>query len=178
MPPRDPSKVQLDFPLLIADLIRQLNLTGTLGVLDFSTEVVPVFIVGDRDLTVDAAPPVFTAAQILHTSTLNPTAGALILNGGPLPAGTYDIFANVSFAGSLTAFALGIRLEHRNAADDTTIEELMELVPGTSLSTGSMNYSVKGHVFAENERLRWVNAASNVAGQVAVTIGTAIRPIP
>lgn len=178
MPPRDPGKVQLDNPLLVADLIQQLVLRGTVGVLDFDATIRPVFIVGDRDLSVDADPPIFASAQIFHLSVFSPVANVALLDTGALSAGVHDIFAQIAWAGTAAALVSGFQLLHRNAADTATLAVLSESVPSNSSTHGTLVMPIRGYSIALGETLRWVNGASNFTGQVGVTIGAALRPSP
>lgn len=178
MPPRDPGKIQLDFPLLVADLIEQLGLVGTVGLLDFAPTVIPVFIVGDRDLSVDAVSPVFASTQIFQGFSAAPLNNAVIVDSGQLPAGTYDIFGAISSKAVGTS-AAQILLEHRNAANDATLAVLLSVVFTSVIADVHANLAPMGYVIAEDERLRVANIGGvNATGPVAATIGARIRPIP
>jgi len=177
MAPRDPNQVQLDFPQLTADLIAQLRLTGTVGLLNFSTEVVPVFIVGDRDLSVDAVAPLYRSAEIFSGSSLNPVANTVVADTGQLVAGDFDLFASISATG--TGIGLGrIELQLRNAANTATLAVLMSQVFVGALSAGGVELPQTGLVIAENERLRFQTLLQTLNGSVAVSIGARRRPIP
>lgn len=177
MPPRDPSKIQLDFPQLTADVIDQLNLVGTVGLLDFAPTVLPVFIIGDRDLSVDASPPVYTSAQIFTGSVFNPAAASVMATTGPLPAGTYDVFGQIGFTGGSVA-AGQVQMQHRNAADAVNLAIMAELaLDGGTGRVAVARMSPIGYVIAENERIR-VQISTLGAGKFWAQIFAAIRPIP
>lgn len=178
MPPRDPAKVQLDNPLLVADLIAQLNLQGAVGVLDFDSVVRPVYIVGDRDLSVDADPPTFQSAEFFTGSVANPVANVVLVDTGALAAGIFDVFASISWAGTAAAFGAGFRIVHRNAANTATLATLAENVPSNVATLGNQFLPVFGYTIALNERLQWLSTASNLTGHAAALIGAALRPTP
>ncbi len=173
MPPRDPNKVQLDFPLLVSDLIRQLNLTGALGVLDFSPQVVPVFIVGDRDLSVVAEAPPFAPAQITTGEANNPASGTVIADTGQLPAGDYDVFLYGGIAATTMAVANCI-FQHRDAANAVTLNAWA--IPGVAPVSISQFIPLVLTI-ANDERLRFVTGTI-ITGNVSATIGHRIRPVP
>jgi len=179
MPPRDPNRLQLDFPALVADLIDQLKLTGTVGVLEFTPSVQPVYLVGDRGLSIAAEPPVLESSEIIFNGATNPAAGLPMSDTGQLAAGTYDISASVSFIGSLASVANGgFHLLHRNAADTATLATMLSVVPSTSTINGLGQYPVRGHVVALNERFRWITPADVFTGRVETVIAAAARPVP
>lgn len=178
MPPRDPSKIQLDFPLLTADLIEQLNLIGTIGLLDFAPTVIPVYIIGDRDLSVDAVAPAWTSAQIVEGFDTDPGFVDTIVDTGQLPAGTYDIFGAIGTKATGAA-ASRIELQHRNAANSATVQILLSMPFTTTPSDTHATLAPMGYVIAANERLRVALPGSvNSTGPVSAVIGFRIRPIP
>ncbi len=178
MPPRDASKVQLDFPLLVADLIRQLNLTGALGVLDFSPAVIPTFLIGSREgaLTITSEPVAFQGGEIFEDRTTNPGLNAVLATTGQLPAGTYDVIAGISIAGH-PAGADFTLFQHRDAADAGTLATwpfargVPDIPQGFPLT---MAYTI-----ATNERFRWLNIGAVIGGvQFATYIMARRRPSP
>ena len=173
MPPRDPSIIQLDNPLLVADLIAQLRLLGTVGLLDFSPTVLPVFIVGDRDLQVEAVDPAFLPGQITTGEANNPLVGTVIADSGQLPVGDYDVFFLVSMTVSVH-LAASDSFQHRNAADAATINawNITVTAPATEHLFMKMALTI-----AENERLRFITG-TGITGNVSVTIGHRVRPLP
>jgi len=177
MPPRDPSKIQLDFPQLTADLIRDMRLVGVLGLLDFNPTVQPVFIIGDRDLSVDAVAPVFGSAQIFNGHASAPVVATVIATTGQLPAGEYDVWAELSNVG-VSPGTSHMELQHRNAADAATLAVLAD-VPSSGVAVGvSSQVPMVGYTIAANERLRAVIVGANNTGAVTAVIGVRIRPIP
>ena len=178
MPPRDPNKIQLDFPQLTADLIDQLNLIGTVGLLDFAPTVLPVFIIGDRDLSVDAVQPVFTSANISGGTASNPAINTIITDTGPLPAGDYDLFGEISYAGS---GSLGgtVELQHRNAANAANLAIVSRVAAMAGIGVlGFSRLPLIGYRIAANERFRIQNVVGAIAGTVSGLIAARLRPIP
>lgn len=175
MPPRDPSAVQLDFPLLVADLISELRLTGTIGLLNFLPEVRPTFIVGAREgaLTFSADTPAYAPAEIFDAQTTNPAANAIIIDTGALPAGVYDVQAFMSYSASVSGTDDFIHFEHRDAANAVTLSA-WRLPNPTRDNDMSMGFAL---TLALNERLRVRNGTA-ITGKVAGTIMAKIRPVP
>ncbi len=178
MPPRDPSKIQLDFPQLTADLIAQLNLIGTVGLLDFAPTVLPVFIIGDRDLTVDAVPVAYAAAEIFSGAATSPSVNDIIADTGQLPAGTYDVFAQIHSASSALVGPAHAALQHRNAANTATLATLADAAFTTTVLESAVRISGLGYILSANERLRIILLAQNMSGFLSGVIGARLRPIP
>lgn len=176
---RDASRVQLDFPELVAELISQLRLTGTVGLLELSDQVTPVYIVAQRAgaLSFSADLPLFTSAGITSGSLSNAAANAIVADTGQLPAGNYDIFANMALVGN-AASAGPIALQHRNAANAVTLATLLQLNVRTTQFGDTIILPLTGYTLALNERLRVINLAGTMGGEVAATIGIRIRPTP
>jgi len=179
MPPRNPTAIQLDFPELTADLISQLRLTGTIGLLDFVPTVLPVFIIGDRDLQIEANPPTYQPAEVFSASSNVLGAGAVILDTGQLAAGVHDISWGLSIT-ALTALT-NVSLQHRNAANTATLAEwhhqcLTTATEGDQFSSPP----IFGINIGLNERLRWVNSVVQASASRAVSVWmiAARRPIP
>lgn len=174
MPPRDPAKIQLDFPQLTADLINQLNLIGTVGLLDFAPTVLPVFIVGDRDLQVEAVPPLYLPAEIFSGDATNPAASTIIVDTGQLLAGDFDVqlHANV---GITTGGPRGLLIEHRNAANDAALHRWFCFAANGSTAVVNVVCALR---FAANERIRVITDAALTAAKVGATIMVARRPVP
>ncbi len=177
MPPRDPAKIQLDFPLLTADLIDQLNLVGTIGLLDFAPTVLPVFIIGDRDLSVDAIAPTFTSSQIFSAFVGAPVANAVVLDTGELPAGTYDVFGQISFNGGAVG-ASHLELQLRNAANAATLAVLGDVTTTIASNSGGEQFPIVGLEIAADERLRVQMLVTTGPPAVSATIGARLRPVP
>lgn len=181
MSPRDPERVQLDFPQLTADLIRQLNLTGTLGLLDFLTEVRPVYIVAQRAgaLEVTTTPITFTSASIFDGDVALPAANTVIADTGALPSGIYDLLVQMEFQGRVNLNEGFVRLQHRNAANAATLATLARLTVTASVLMQSVVLPLIGYEIATNERVRVLSP--NLAltqGGVTGTIFMQIRPTP
>lgn len=178
MSTRDPSRVQLDFPQLLADIIRQLKLTGTVGLLEFSDQVTPVYIVAQREgaLSIDLTPIAFSSAEIVFGGLVNPVIDAVIADTGALPAGDYDIFASISSVGTIVAGGLVV-VEHRDAANAVTLARLLNLTMINTILSNQAFLPLVGYRLSLNERLR-VTVTAAIAGMAAGTIGARIRPTP
>jgi len=176
---RDAARVQLDFPQLVADIIRQLNLTGTVGLLEFSDQVTPVYIVAQRAgaLDIDLTPVAFASAEIASGIIINPGAGVVIADTGPLAAGNYDIFGNISTHGNQNISGNAITIEHRDAADAATLATLLYNVSTTVSGRAQAFLPPIGYILALNERLRVVSKAA-YTGVVGGMIGARLRPTP
>jgi len=181
MPERDARLVQLDFPQLTADMIRELRLTGTLGVFNLLGEVRPVYIVASRGgaLDVRSSPPVFTSASIFNGFADVPAANAIIADTGALPAGNYDMFASISYEGSLPGVRGEIQLQHRNAANAATLAVPLDLVLSGNVSRSNLVLPLVGYTLGLNERFRVQLLGGNiVSGGMTASIGILIRPTP
>jgi len=177
MPPRDPTKIQLDFPQLTADLIAQLNLIGTVGLLDFAPTVLPVFIIGDRDLTVDAIPVVFTSPEIFSGFVSAPLVNVIVADTGQLPAGTYDIWCEIAYEGGGGANA-SIQLQHRDAANLANLAILADLPVRAAVASRDTRLPTMGYVLSANERLRVQLVLAGNSGAVTAVIAARLRTIP
>lgn len=179
---RDASRVQLDFPQLVADVIRQLNLTGTVGLLEFSDQVTPVYIVAQRAgaLAITQESPVFTSAGVQGDHALDPVSGTIIVDSGPLAAGDYDIWGAIEI---IAINSLGVNgpvvLQHRDAANVATLANLLQVVyDGVSTRDMTQSLPVMGYNIGLNERLRVEVAGGNVTGIVSTVVGFQLRPTP
>mgnify|MGYP000176339863 CR=1 FL=1 len=178
MPPRDPTKVQLDFPLLVADLIDQLKLLGPVGLLDFNPAVQPVFLIGSRGITFGSLLPDFDSSEVYFGQATDPIGNVVLIDTGALAAGTYDLGCNLSATGNAGQLA-PLRLEHRNAANNATLATLFHL----SLSLSTHDYAVGamptiGYNIGLNERLRIVSGGSVSDSLQCGTIYASLRPTP
>jgi len=178
MPPRNPLAIQLDFPLLVADIISELNLTGTIGLLNFSPEVVPVYLAAARDgLVLSTTPaPTFASAGIADGKATNPAANTVIATTGALPAGTYDIVLSLS-AMTGTGNIVRLEIEHRNAANTITLATLAGIFIGGTNASSQLALPIFGYEIGVNHSLRIINDAVFV-GQMGGTIYTQIRAVP
>jgi len=173
VPSRDPSVVQADFPVLVADLINQLQLVGTVGLLNFLPEIRPTFIVGSRGLTLEPQPTVFLSSQVFTGEVTNPAGNVIIIDTGPLPEGDYDVVATLSAAATAGVTSRN-SLEHRNAANAATVSDFFSFVT----PTGEMNYSITIALrVLLNERLRWFNGNA-FTGKVGGVIAIKRRVVP
>lgn len=173
MAPRDPLAVQLDFPQLTADLIDQLRLTGTLGVLNFSDTVVPVYLVGDNGISFEIAEPAIATAQITDGTAANPAATAVIVDTGQLPAGIYDMQLYMAYAASAAPEGY-LEWQHRNAANVATLATWRMGTRGPGYDAFTTRFSVLVQL---NERYRLVCTAG-LTGVGGGTISHRIRPAP
>lgn len=179
MPPRDPSKTQLDNPELLAALISELQIIGQIGLIDFVPAVNPVFIVGSRGLSINVEPPVYQSAEIFSGATQAPAVNAIIADTGALPAGDYDIFCNIAGSGISAAVFSAITLQHRNAANAATLATLLATSHNASGNVpvfGSL--PLTGYQLALDERLRVIMLLGNLTGGVTASIGVRRRPTP
>jgi len=174
MSPRDPSKTQSDFPILIADLIRELTLIGApIGLLDFESSIQPVFLVGSRGLTVVAEDPVFTDGEVFENQGVGVTAASVLLDTGQLVAGDYDIIAYASAENGTGTNDQKFTFKHQNAADTVTLSRwditIGESGEGNAFVTLPFKFSFK---VAQNERFRWdavkLDANLNFAVQIMI----------
>jgi len=173
MPLRNPDVVQLDFPQLTSDLINELRLTGTIGLLNFLPEVRPTFIIGSRGLSFLQEETVYLASEIFQLELNNPASALPMADTGPLPAGDYDVKAwmdTAQSAGSPTS----VQLDHRNAADTATLSSWFgHTVPNTTLSQ-HFAFSIR---LAEDERLRFSSFVA-FTGRTGSTIMIKRRVVP
>ena len=180
MPTRDPRGPQLDNPELVAALLSELQIIGQIGLLDFVPAVNPVFIVGSRGLAINVEPPVYQSAEIFDGTVGNSPANTVIVDTGQLPAGDYDIWANLSAAGfnNLAGARVNIAVEHRNAANAATLATLL------LISVGAVNGVTWGHLpqtgyrIALNERIRAITLLQNINSGATASMGVRRRPTP
>jgi len=179
MPPRDPTRTQLDNPELVRDLIAQLEIIGQIGLLDFVPAVNPVFIVGSRGLSITNDPPVYEPAEIFDGTAAGPAANTVVADSGALPAGDYDIWANLGTAGQANAgtFAI-VALQHRNAANAATLATLLQIVVNTNGQRGFGSLPQTGYRLAINERIRAITLLQVISGGVSASFGVRLRPVP
>jgi len=177
MAPRDASRVQLDFPELTADLIAALRLTGTVGLLDFSDLVRPVFLIGSRGVEFGGANPTFASSQVFHGQVTNPAANTVIADTGALPAGTYDIWGFVEGWFSV-ALDGAIRIEHRNAANNATLATLLSSSRGGTTQQGQSFLGHSRYTIALNERLRVISPQNVSVQTMAGGVWAALVPTP
>lgn len=178
MAERNANFVQTDFPELVADIIRQLRLTGTVGLLGFSDQIVPVYIAAQREgaLAIELSPVVYTSPTIFSGTASSPAAGTVIVDTGQLPVGDYDVFANLNHAGASTSDS-NIALEHRNAGNSATLANLLLGAITGGAQPLTMTLQNMGYRLALDERLRII-VGGLFAGPVSGVIGAIRRPTP
>lgn len=177
MAERDPAKVQLDFPELTADLIRELRLTGVLGLLNLSDTVVPIISVGNvRPQVIRTDVASFDSAEVFSGSASVPAANAVVVDTGALPAGTYDVMFGGSSQAAQTSDS-NFELQWRDAGNVANLATWPHAVQqGPNLST-QFSFGPTALNIGLNERLRWTMIIAS-AGFVAGWIMAAIRPTP
>ena len=167
MPPRNPSVVQLDNPALVDQTIRDLQLMGSVGLLNFSPEVVPVYLIGDAGITVSTTPVTYASGEIFYERGANMVDGEVICDTGNLAAGEYDLQAYLNGATQSTpGFLSRLELQHRNAADTGTLATW-----GLSFMDNCNNAMqvTCGLIVAENESFR-AECRNDLPGAFSVTI--------
>lgn len=183
MPPRDPGKSQLDFPQLVADLIRELQLLGApIGLLDFVPSVQPVYIVQAREgaLNLTAVAPAFTSAEIFTDETTSPALNAVLADTAALPAGTYDVKAWMSFGPNGGAGAANTpELQLRNAANNANLASWPYVSQNQAgfIVDESNQFDIALEI-GGNERLRWQQTVGAFAGLTATVIAAKRRVTP
>lgn len=173
MPPRDPTKVQLDFPILQADLIRTLRLVGQIGLLDFDPVVRPTFIVGSRGLSIEQEQPLYLPAEIFQEEVINPAVNAIFADTGQLPAGDYDIQAWMSVSQTV-GLDNSIQLQHRNAANTATLTSWFMFASVATTNNFHANFGLR---LAEDERFRVLSSVVQTS-RIGATIAIKRRVTP
>ena len=177
MPPRDPTKVQLDFPILVAELIDQLQLLGSVGLLDFNPSVQPVFLIGSRGIVFSSQTPEYGSSEVFSARLNNPLGGTVVVDTGPLTGGTYDIVAEMILEGNGTIGQFW-PFEHRNAANTATLATLLSLPVTNIVRIRNTRLPMIGYVIGDNERLRMVAAPTSADIMFSGTIFATLRPTP
>lgn len=139
----------------VVDIIRDLQVAGTLGVLNVSDGIVPVYLLGQRTaFAFEVQTPSFDAAEWFSVGELTNPGSTVLADTGQLVAGTYDvqIIVESSAAGSM-------RFEHRNAANAADVNAQFI---STNVGGGSV-WSLALTALA-NERFRVFNIAAPGAG--------------
>ncbi len=112
---------QLNDPQLEADLLRVLSIRGPLGKINIVDAILPVVLMGTvRPFDFQVLQPSFDVAAVFAGATTNPGISAVIVDTGQLPAGTYDVKINVSYAtaGSVLGF---LQLQLQRGAIPATV---------------------------------------------------------
>ena len=177
MADRDPAKVQLDFPELTADLIRDLRLTGTVGLLNLSDTVVPIISVGNvRPQIVRTDVATFDSAEVFSGSASAPGANAVIADTTALPPGEYDVMFGSSISAA-NPFAARFELQWRNAANAANLAVWPHAVQRAAGDGVVFMFGPTALNIGLNERLRWVNILA-ITGAASCWIMAALRPTP
>ena len=176
---RDPTRPQLEFPALVAELITQLRLSGQVGRLNFSDEVIPAFLIGSRGINFSGDAVTFGSPSVLGNFVSLPVASTVIFDTGPLPAGDYDIWAEIHMFGSIAAGGQVAILEHRNAGNTATLANLLLALVGTLDRTVMVDLPLLGYTLGLNERIRLRSPTVNMtAGALGGNLMFQIRPTP
>lgn len=180
MSPRDPLQIQLDFPELTADLIDQLNLRGTLGLLDFKDSVQPIYIVAARPglSLASFVLPHFESSQVFQAVVADPPGSTVIVDTGPLPAGIYDCIMTLSLDGVVAGDGV-YGMEHRNAANTATLARPLLLpADSTALNYCREHLDLFAYEIGTDERIRAISPSGLAAAVLSAVIMMAIRPTP
>jgi len=176
---RDPTRPQLEFPQLVAELITQLRLTGQVGRLNFSDEVIPAFLIGSRGINFGGDLPSFNSAAVFDGSRSLPPANHVLIDTGALPQGTYDLLANFGYAGALALNDGTLSLQHRNAANSATLAVLASVVIDDEIHADHVELRLIGYEMGLNERFRVIGPTSNMnRGGITGSVFARIRPTP
>ena len=183
MPPRDANRLQLDFPDLAADIIRELRIQGTVGLPDFNDSVQPVYIVSSRGgaLDVTAEPNIFASAEIFSDETVTPAVNGVLADTGQLAAGVFDVKVVMSWAAFTGPGAVTGRFEfqHRNAANAANLSEVpIAWITDTGFRDTQFVSWTFATVVATNERFRIQNFTGIASARVGTTIMAARRAEP
>ena len=179
MADRDPNRAQLEFPQLVADLITQLRLTGQVGRLNFSDEVVPTFLIGSRGINFGGDLPAFTSASLTTGVVDVPVAESLVVDTGALPAGTYDVMANITAQGTIGVGLGATFMQHRNAANNATLADFATLLITTVDHSSQVVVPLIGYVIGLDERIRIISPnALMTNGGISATLFVQLRPTP
>ncbi len=176
---RDPTRPQLDFPALVAELITTLRLTGQVGLLNFSDEVVPTFLIGQRGVRFGVDVPIFNSASVFSGAEVTPAANTVIADTGQLPAGTYDMMINMVSVAATALADVGWSANHRDAANAVTLARILPGAIDATVRQMFMNTPLIGYEIGLNERIRVLSP--NVAitsGVLSANIFMRIRPTP
>ncbi len=178
MAERDAFRPQLDFPDLVAELITQLRLRGQVGLLNFSDQVIPAFLIGSRGINFAGDLPSFNSPSAFSGATVTPGAGAVVVDTGALPEGTYDFFATMTVTGTVATGVASHALQHRDAANAATLAGLINIITDTVNRTVTVTLPLIGYEIGLNERLRVVSGAAMNTGSITANMYVRIRPTP
>lgn len=173
MAERDANVPQVNDPQLEADLLRVLRVRGPLGVLNVLDGIVPVVLMGTvRPFDFQVLQPAFSPGNIFSSQDTSPGVNTVLLDSGPLPAGTYDVIFNANII-NLGSGAGYLRMQHRDSANAATLADLAAAFGGTNSTNFTQALAI---VVAANERFRWItDVASAPTGQISTLIAAIIR---
>lgn len=176
---RDPTRPQLEFPELVAELITQLRLSGQVGRLNFSDEVIPAFLIGSRGINFGGDLPVFNSAAVFQGDAILPGANFILVDTGPLPAGDYDMMLTMSLFGNTAGGTGTMQLQHRNAANAATLANMMAIPVSGTFREMDTTLPLMAYTLGLNERLRVASAGvAMTVGSLSATLFVRIRPTP
>lgn len=146
----------------VADLVRELQVAGRLGVLNVSDVIVPMYLLGQRQpLDITVVPPVYLSSEVFSAGMLvAPAAATVLADTAALTIGDYDFIVDNACGGPVW-----YQIQHRDAANAANVNEWGVVV---NASAYRLPLSL---TLANNERLRVLNLAAVAAGvgaQVAI----------
>lgn len=162
LPPGTP---EVDDPLLVADLIRLLNIKGAIGRLPLADVVIPIVSLGDVVTpSINIRPPVFGSSNLFSEGTkIAAAVDTLHADTGPLPDGDFDLQI---YVGATNTNRLRWVVEHRNATNTDSLAVWQPLTGAGGQSTAldqQITYS-----FAAGERLRIINRTTVDVAEISV----------
>lgn len=161
LPPGTP---ELDDPLLVADLIRLLSIKGAIGRMRLADFVIPVVSLGDVvQPTVAVRTPSFRSTDVFSAGmVINPAAGTVLADTGPLPAGIYDVI--IYTAADTGNLQLAHDVEHRDAANAANLAVWIHIMTRGPNVTIAVAPYVLAYEIGANERLRIISSGVSAAG--------------
>ena len=120
-------------------------------------------------LTVKQSEPAWTWTSLKSAA---PTANAVQADTGALAAGTYDFYITLA-ASDTVAVGKGLVVEHRNAANGATLQNLGAIPAG-----GQVVIELRSYVIAASERIRVIagTAAGAASSMYVSAIGRRVAP--
>jgi len=160
--------------LLVAELIRQMQVRGPLGVLGVADFVQPVYLADASDLQAPAliGQPVFPSTGVFSGIAQALTPASVLVDTNQQIAGIYDVIFGWTIAANPGGATLRFTLEHRNAANAAN------LASWVFAASFDMGYTFAWALRLEtNERLRVVISTTFGANdQSSATIMLRRRP--
>lgn len=156
---------EVDSPLLVADMLRLLNVKGAIGRLQLADIVIPIISLGDVvQPTVAIRSPSFRSTDVFSAGILaGPAAGTIMADTGALEAGTYDV--QILYSGAETTNRTATVVEHRNAANTATLMTF-SIIQDVNANRGfTIAYMAFGYELSVNERLRVIVDRSATLGE-------------